>query len=196
MGALNPADAIASPHLVARYMRKDDIVRDIVNVRAAQDRAVQDLGLKAPPTLPRLREANETRDSFAELFRDLELTQPPARTDGNATAERLAHVEQLQRFGAEAWRRVDLLRLASSDSHAFDNAETEIVREAKCVAADPRQGSFRRPGALRPTIRTDNAGHKVTTWHGDPNAWMNRFHDPLIRCLNAVGDGYGNWYPL
>jgi hypothetical protein len=191
---IHPADLAANPGLAARYLRRDDLLRDIVNVRARQDRAIQDLGLKSPPSLPRLRQANETRAGFAELFADLQIEPPTARTDGNAMGERIAHLELLKHHCAR-WAKADLGRLAQADARGFDNAQADIIRDAQVVAADPTIGSFKHPGALRPVVRTDKAGHKTTTWHGDPNAWMSHFHDPLLRCLTAVGDGRGNWYP-
>jgi hypothetical protein len=192
--SIHPGDLIINPQLGARYMRKDDVVRDIVTVRRRQDETIDRLGLKPPPSIPRLRQANDVRSEFSELFQDLELPQPQPRADGNPTGERLDHLRQLQRH-CPRWAKADLGRLAQADARGFENAANDIVRDAKAVAADPHQGSFRRPGALRPIVRTDASGHKTTQWCGNPDSWMNRFKDPLIRCLNAIGDGRGNWYP-
>jgi hypothetical protein len=157
--SVNPADAFINPGLVAQYARRDDVVRDIVNVRARQDAQFAALGLKPAPSIPRLREANETRAGFAELFQDLELAQPAARADANPVGELLDHLRPLQRHSPR-WAKADLGRLARADARGFDNAANDILRDARTVAADPHIGSLRRPGALRPIVRTDAAGHR------------------------------------
>jgi hypothetical protein len=175
-------------------MRRDDVVRDLVNVRQRQDRAIAGLGLKPPPQIPRLRAANDVRSELQALFQDLQIEPPLPRSDANATAERVAHLELLQRHCPQ-WAKAKLATIAAADTAAFQSIGNDIVTAAKAVANNPTIGSFRHPNALRPIVRTDASGHRTTKWCGDPNDWMSRFHDPLIRCLNAVSLGYGEWLP-
>jgi hypothetical protein len=191
---IHQADINANPGLVAQYARHDDIVSDIVTVRRRQDQAVADLGLKAPPSLPRLREANAVRNEFAELFQDLQIEPPLARTDGNAVAERIAHLELLQHYCPQ-WAKAKLSAIAQADTAGFERIENDIVTAAKRIAADPIIGSFRRPNALRAITRTDAAGHKTVKWCGDPASWMSLFYSPTQTVLRAVSRGYGEWLP-
>jgi hypothetical protein len=191
---INPGDAVTRPGLVARYTRRDDIVRDLVDVRTKQDRAIADLGLKAPPSVPRLREASDVRSGFQTLFQDLEIEPPTARSDANSTAERLAHLELLQRHCPQ-WKNTKLASVAAADTSAFETIASDIVTAASAVASDPTIGSFRQPNALRPVVRTDASGHRTTKWCGNPATWMSAFYPPVQTVLRAVSLGFGTWLP-
>jgi hypothetical protein len=183
---MNPADAALSRAMA----RRDDVVEDLVRVRDRQDRLAS--RLPAPPNIDRLREATEVRAQYAELFRDLQLPQPEARTDGNAVAERLAHLAALQpRFAPAEWRKVNLYSAAQAEPKMLDLADEEIGGAARDRARDKTYGSIHRPGALRPVTRIDSLGRKTTQWCGDPFDWMRMFMPATYDLLEAYGNGRG-----
>jgi hypothetical protein len=187
-GSINPADAFLMDSRA--LARRDDIVEDLVRVRDRQDRLAA--RLHAPPNIERLREATDVRAQYAELFRDLELTPPAPRTDGNAVGERLAHLAALQpRFAPTEWRRVDLYRTAQAETRMLDLAEREIAGAARDRARDKTYGSLHRPGALRPIHRTDAQGRRSTEWRGDPFSWMSMFMPATYDLLEFYGNGRG-----
>jgi hypothetical protein len=187
-GSINPADAFLMDSRA--LARRDDLVEDLVRVRDRQDRLAA--RLPAPPNIARLREATDVRAQYAELFRDLELTPPAPRTDGNAVGERLAHLAALQsRFAPAEWRKVDLYRAAQAETKMLDLAEREIAGAARANAADKTYGSIHRQGCLRPVTRIDSIGRKTTEWRGDPFDWMRMFMPATYDLLEAYGTGRG-----
>jgi hypothetical protein len=192
--SINPADRVLMEMGLPRrpLARRDDVVEDLIRTRGSQDRLASRLDLHPAPNIARLREATDVRAQYAELFRDLQLPQPEARTDGNAVAERLAHLAALQsRFAPAEWRRVDLYHAAQAEPKMLDLADEEIGGAARAKAADKTYGSIHRPGALRPVSRTDSIGRKTTQWCGDPYDWMRLFMPASIDVLEAWGTGRG-----
>jgi hypothetical protein len=136
---INPADVIAA-EVMGRslFARRDDLVVDLVSARRAQDRLVAEIGLRAPLSVARLREAADARRAFEEVFRDLQLSQPAPRGDGNAVGERVAHLNILRRFSPQ-WRDAKLLRIAQVD----------VPFRAYCVRHCPRRARRRRSSDCR-----------------------------------------------
>lgn len=65
----------------------------------------------------------------------------------------------------------DLAALAVADSVAFAHVEKTIYADAAAFARTPLSAA---DGALRPHVVRTAAGHTVTTYTGDPMAWMGR----------------------
>jgi hypothetical protein len=194
-GSINPADAVLMEMGMGGrrgLARQDDVVEDLIDVRTRQDRLARRLDLHPAPNITRLREATDVRGSYAELFRDLQLPQPEARTDGNAVAARIDHLAALQsRFGPPEWRKVNLYRAAQADPKMLELADREIGGAARDRARDKTFGSIHRVGALRPIERIDSLGRKTTQWCGDPYSWMVGFMPATYDLLEAYGTGRG-----
>ncbi|MGQ3662667.1 NUDIX hydrolase [Citrobacter braakii] len=67
-----------------------------------------------------------------------------------------------------------------SDSATLNVLEDQIYKAAK---ADVDWAMDNTPGYLHKTVRMDEAGRRITTWHGDPNAWLSAFKTPPRRLV-------------
>ncbi|MGH6678936.1 MAG: hypothetical protein ACREDL_08390 [Bradyrhizobium sp.] len=105
-------------------MRRDDLVADVIDVRRRQDRIAAGLAIRPTPDLTRLRACADVRASFADIFADLHLSPPEARTDGNFIAEKLDHLRALQAFAPRELRAVELGRVAATDAGVFTSPRT------------------------------------------------------------------------
>ncbi len=63
-------------------------------------------------------------------------------------------------------------RLDSLTGAAFDLVESKIYDDAQAVALNPSEITA---GRLIPQVYKDAAGREITTFTGDPDAWMNQF---------------------
>lgn len=62
-----------------------------------------------------------------------------------------------------------------SDSATLKVLEDQIYKAAQ---TDIDWAMDNTPGYLHKTVRLDEAGRRVTTWHGDPNVWLAAFKTP------------------
>lgn len=67
-----------------------------------------------------------------------------------------------------------------SDSATLKVMEDQIYKAAQ---ADVDWALENTPGYLHKTVRMDEAGRRVTYWHGDPNAWLAAFKTPPRRVV-------------
>jgi hypothetical protein len=158
------------------------IAEAIPALRTAQNRILRQLGADAP-SLSDLREMHDAANSYRQLYSDLEMRLPDPGPTENPLFYRVKLIRPLLRHSPD-WRHAELDRLARVGQLA--GVERAIVADARRVANDKRIGSFIRPGALR-VIRRSN----ITTYHGDPLAWMNQFASPTIAKVVAIGPGHG-----
>jgi hypothetical protein len=171
-----------------------EIIEKIVAVRSAQTAAIAALGIPSAPTISRLRAEAEVAREFREIFQDLGLEAPQLRGDGNRVGAELDHLVRLQPYGRRQWRGAKLGQIAMNEPAVFESIAADIVADARAIAADRTVGSLHDADRMRPIVRTDSTGVTTTRWCGKPDHWMRFLHDPVIRCLNAVGDGRGTWY--
>ncbi|HGW6106103.1 TPA: NUDIX hydrolase [Citrobacter werkmanii] len=75
-----------------------------------------------------------------------------------------------------------------SDSATLNVLEDQIYKAAK---ADVDWAMDNTPGYLHKTVRMDEAGRRITMWHGDPNAWLSAFKSPPRR-LVRINPNPGN----
>jgi len=73
-----------------------------------------------------------------------------------------------------AWKDVDLAKL---DASVFAIAEAAIYADAHAAAINPVDVG---EGGLRSVTKDTGTGHKVTTFYGRPNAWMDDFRAPRM----------------
>ena len=75
---------------------------------------------------------------------------------------------------SQAWKDIDLGAL---DAKVFDLAEAAIYADAMEAAVHP---SVAPEAGLRAVTRDTGTGHKITTFYGHPNAWMDDFRAPRM----------------
>ncbi|KWN80861.1 hypothetical protein WM24_23800 [Burkholderia ubonensis] len=73
-----------------------------------------------------------------------------------------------------AWKDVDLSKLEAA---VFEIAESAIYADAMEAAIHP---SMAPEAGLRAVTRDTGTGHKITTFYGHPNAWMDDFRAPRM----------------
>lgn len=73
-----------------------------------------------------------------------------------------------------AWKDVDLAKL---DASVFAIAEAAIYADAHAAAINPVDVG---EGGLRSVTKDTGTGHKITTFYGRPNAWMDDFRAPRM----------------
>jgi 8-oxo-dGTP pyrophosphatase MutT (NUDIX family) len=76
---------------------------------------------------------------------------------------------------SSAWKDVDLSKL---DASVFDIAESAIYADAQVAAINPVSAPSE---GLRAVTRDTGTGHKITTFYGRPNAWMDDFRSPRMQ---------------
>lgn len=75
--------------------------------------------------------------------------------------------ESLKKYSAMKEVRMDSL-----DGSAFDLVEERVYADARTAALSPAEAPT---GRLIPMVRRDSAGREITTFAGDPMAWMQHF---------------------
>ncbi len=115
-----------------------------------------------------LSTAQARADSVAQMFGET-VTAPLHNENPVAYRKRLAAKFQKH---SESLKDV---KLDSLEGPAFEIVESKIYADAQAVALNPSEGTA---GRLIPMVRTDSAGRKITSFTGDPLAWMSPFMAP------------------
>ena len=147
------------------------IVEDINRVREDQNIRLEALG--HGPSLEQQRAMALLAREHAQLFADLEMSVPQPRAQDRPADYHLALLQKLQRFSPTF--RDSNLRAISAAGGLARGVEAAIIADARTVAEDKTQGSFRRQGALREIRRTDQTGQvtsisfdeRVSAGHAD-----------------------------
>jgi len=127
-----------------------------------------------------LSTAQARADSVAQMFGDT-VTAPLHNENPVAYRKRLA--AKFQKHSTE----FKDVKLDSLEGPSFDIVESKIYADAQTVAMNPSEGTA---GRLIPMVRTDSAGRKITTFTGDPLAWMGTFMSPgAISTINRNQKG-------
>lgn len=91
-------------------------------------------------------------------------------TAETAVDYRVRMAKGLQSF-SNRFKDVNLYHVAA-DSALFDTVEDSIYNDAAAYAAHPTD---LQAGELRPIVRSDETGRRVTTFAGEPKSWMRDF---------------------
>lgn len=76
---------------------------------------------------------------------------------------------------SDQWKGIDISKV---DASVFEIAEPKIYADAFEAAIHPTAAP---DGGLRAVTRDTGTGHKITTFYGRPNAWMDDFRAPRMR---------------
>jgi len=76
---------------------------------------------------------------------------------------------------SDQWKSIDISKV---DASVFEIAEPKIYADAFEAAIHPTASP---DGGLRAVTRDTGTGHKVTTFFGRPNSWMDDFRAPRMR---------------
>lgn len=112
-----------------------------------------------------LSQAQARADGVAQLF-GKQVNAPLAGENPVAYRKRLA--ESFKKYSPQ----MKDVRMDSLDGAAFALVEERIYADAQSAALSPAEAPA---GRLIPMVRRDSAGREITTFAGDPDAWMRHF---------------------
>lgn len=75
---------------------------------------------------------------------------------------------------SDQWKGIDI---SKADASIFEIAESKIYADAMEAAIHPSESP---DGGLRAVTRDTGTGHKITSFYGRPNAWMDDFRAPRL----------------
>ena len=132
---------------------------------------------------------------YDAIYRRLGAVGAPASRRGEAVSSYRARLALGMKPYSLTATRLDLNAL---DGQALATAEEQIATEVEATIADPTVGDFDDPRKMRRVDSVDpHSGQRVTTWHGDPNSWMNMFKAPLqvVTSVRTAPHGGGEELP-
>ena len=170
---------------------KEDARKDSEDRKDRKDEAYMDSQKRENAELRRKIEQMEARlKPLSHADRDA-LSQAQARADGvmqlfgktanaplageNPVAYRKRLADSLKKYSAD----MKSVRMDSLTGEAFDLVESKIYADAQSAALNPAEAPV---GRLIPMVRRDSTGREVTTFAGDPNAWMQHFKSAGAVC--------------
>lgn len=111
--------------------------------------------------------AQAAADSVYSLLGE---SAPQAMAGETVQAYRVRLVRGLQPH-CKAFANSDLAALARADSIAFNAIERDILEDVRNFARTPMAVP---DGQLREIVTTSSGGHRISTFVGDPFAWLGR----------------------
>lgn len=99
-------------------------------------------------------------------------TQAPAPLLGELPVDYRIRLAKGVQEHSTAWKSIDLAAVAKGSEAALAVAETSIYADAVIAARNPDGVA---EGQLRAIVRQDETGRRITSFVGDPSAWMGEF---------------------
>jgi hypothetical protein len=121
-----------------------------------------------PPASPRRLQAAQAE--YDDAYRALGVRAPPPERDESEPGYRGRLAAALQPH-SQSLRSVDPYAIARAPA-----IERQLFDEVAAGLADRTRGN--PDGSLRRVDTTEEGGHTITRWHGDPRTWMRMFSPP------------------
>ena len=149
----------------AREERMDSIKRENQALKARLDEMEARLRPLSHADRDQLSAAQARADGVMQLF-GKQANAPLAGETPISYRKRLA--DSLKKHSSD----LKDVRMDSLDGRAFDLVEERIYADARSAALNPAEAPM---GRLIPQVRRDSAGREITSFTGDPMAWMQHF---------------------
>jgi hypothetical protein len=155
------------------------------------------------PRVDELPQFREVQARYDNIYKGLELGGSPPEVSGESPLSYnirlldgvrgvLQPLLKSKHREEPDWAGENFAGLASTSMLAFRTAEDQVIADATSIVADPNQGSFRHPGALRKVEVTDESNRKALEFRGDPLSWMSQFMPtPAVVTQFTKGADYG-----